>query len=89
MGSLPPSIPLDAVGVGGAFVIFQVLQQRRFHGNMEIVGLVRAYGDERSCHGKTMQVARDAAVHIGYLLQVEIVGSRETEVPVLGRTYVT
>ena len=54
---------------------------------MEVVALVRAYGNEGSRHGEAVQVARDAAVHVGYLVLVEVVGGGEREVPPLGGTH--
>lgn len=40
---------------------------------MEIVALVRAYGDEARRHDEAMQIARHITVHVGYLLEVEVV----------------
>ena len=67
------SVPLDAVGVGGAFVVFEVGEERRLDGDVEVVALVGADGDEAGAHGETVHVSRDVAVHVCQLVGVEVV----------------
>ena len=69
-------VPRDAVGQGGAFVVFEVGQERGFHGDVEVVALVGAHGHEAGRHGEAVQVARDVAVHVGNLVRVEVIGGR-------------
>ena len=50
-------VPLDAVGEGGAFVVFEVGEHGGVDGDVEVVGFVGAYGYEAGCHGEAVEVA--------------------------------
>ena len=50
-------VPLDAVGEGGAFVVFEVGEHGGVDGDVEVEGFVGAYGYEAGCHGEAVEVA--------------------------------
>ena len=81
-------IPFYAVVERRAFVVFEVLQNRRFHGDMEVVGFVRSYRHETCAHSEAVHIARDVAVHVSQFVGVEVVGCGEPEIPPLRRPYV-
>ena len=54
---IPRLIPFDAVGAGGAFVVFQVGEHRRVYRYMEVVALIRSYRHKARPHGEAVQVA--------------------------------
>ena len=49
---------------------------------MEVVALVWSDGHEGGRHSEAMQVARYGTIHVGNLLEVEVIGGREIEVPI-------
>ena len=79
------SVPADTVGLGGALVVFEVGEEGRLDGDVEVVALVGAYGDNGRTHGEAVEVAGDVEVHVGKFVGLEIVGGRGGEFPVLGR----
>ena len=78
------SIPLHTVVVARVLVILEVAQDARLHCNVEVIGLVGPHGHETCAHDKAVHLATHRAVHVGNLVGVEVVASREAEVPVLG-----
>ena len=51
---------------------------------MEIIALVGAYRNHTRPHGEAVEVAGYVQVHVGYLVQVEVVGGGRRELPVFG-----
>lgn len=67
-------------------VILHIRQDGRLDSNVEVVTLVGAHRDETGTHLETVHRARDAAVHVGNLVGVEIIACHRCQGPVLGRT---
>lgn len=65
-------------------VVLDVAEDARLDGNVEIVALVGAYGDEAGAHDEAVHLAAHAAVHVGDFVRVEVVACRERDVPVFG-----
>ncbi len=77
-------LPCDAIAVTRVLVVLEVTQNRRLHGDVEVVGLVRPHRHKTGAHHKAVHLTRDGAVHVGNLVQVKVVACREVDVPVLG-----
>lgn len=55
---------------------------------MEVVGFVGTDRHKGSRHRKAVYVAAYRTVHVGKLVDIEVVAGGEGEIPVLGRAYV-
>ena len=73
MYSLGGLVPVNAVAVAAALVVFEVGEKRRLDGDVEVVGFVRSHRHEACAHGEAVQVARDGAVHVCEFVRVEVV----------------
>ena len=75
-------IPLYAIEAR-MLVILEVAQDARLHSNVEIIGLVRPYWHKTSTHHEAVHLTADRAVHVGNLVSIEVIASRDIDVPVL------
>ena len=51
---------------------------------MEVVALVWANGHKAGTHLKAVHLSRDAAIHVGNFVRIEVVTCRSRERPILG-----